>query len=95
VHASRVSLEGRQQSNERAALQIVRNEEARDKDCTNPLQRRTPQREEIVRGKARRVCQKPPPPQQRVQTSVAEAPALVSKARSLSRRAMSSGRRVR
>jgi len=38
VHDSRVSLEARQQSDKRAALQIVRNEEARNKDCTNPLQ---------------------------------------------------------
>jgi hypothetical protein len=45
-----VSLQRRQQSDERAALQIVRNGEMWDKDCTNPLQRRAPQREEIVRA---------------------------------------------
>ena len=57
MHDSDVALERRQQSDERAALQIVRNEETRDQDCANPLQRRTPQREEIVRAEARRVCQ--------------------------------------
>src|SRR3984957_14952736 len=50
VHDSHVSLERRQQSDERAALQIVRNGETWDKDCTNPLQRRASQREEIVRA---------------------------------------------
>src|ERR1700731_4991455 len=50
VHDSHVSLQRRQQSDERAALQIVRNGEMWDKDCTDPLQRRAPQREEIVRA---------------------------------------------
>src|SRR6266481_1254166 len=57
VHDSHVSLQRRQQSDERAALQIVRNGEMWDKDCTNPLQRRAPQREEIVRAQARQVYQ--------------------------------------
>ena len=48
VHDSDVSLERRQQPDERAALQIVRNEETRNQDCTDPLQRRAPQREQIV-----------------------------------------------
>jgi len=52
-----MGLERRQQSDGRAALQIIRNEETWDKDCTNPLQRRMPQREEIVCVAARRVCQ--------------------------------------
>src|SRR5580704_8691389 len=38
VHESGVSLERRQQSDERTALQILRNDETRDKDCTNPKQ---------------------------------------------------------
>jgi hypothetical protein len=37
-----MSLGGRQQSDERTALQILRNDETRDKGCTNPQQRRTP-----------------------------------------------------
>ena len=57
MHDSNVSLQRRQQSDERAALQVVRNEEKRDKDRADPLERRTPQREEIVRAKARRVGQ--------------------------------------
>jgi hypothetical protein len=36
VHQSGVSFERRQQSDQRAALQIRRNDEMRDKDCTNP-----------------------------------------------------------
>ena len=50
VHDSDVRLQRRQQSNERAALQIVRNEQVRHESCTNPLQRRAPQREQIVRA---------------------------------------------
>jgi hypothetical protein len=42
VHDSHVSLQRRQQSDERAALQIVRNGEMWDKECTNPLQRSSP-----------------------------------------------------
>jgi hypothetical protein len=51
VHDSGVNLQRWQQSDERAALQIVRNEEKWDKDRTDPLERRTPQREEIVRAR--------------------------------------------
>ncbi len=57
MHDSDVSLQRGQQSDECAALQIVRNDEVWDKDCTNPLQCRAAQREEIVRAEARRVCQ--------------------------------------
>jgi hypothetical protein len=57
VHGSDVCLQRRQQSNQRAALQIVRNEEVQHKDSTNPLQRRLPQRREVVRAETRRVGQ--------------------------------------
>ena len=55
MHDSGLSLQRREQPDERAVLHIFRNEEKRDKDRTDPLQRRAPQREEIVRAKARRV----------------------------------------
>jgi hypothetical protein len=50
VHDSHVSLQRRQQPDESATLQIVRNGETWNKDCTNPLQRCAPQREQIVRA---------------------------------------------
>jgi hypothetical protein len=57
MHDSHVSLQRRQRPDERAALQIVRNGEMWDKGCTNPSQRRAPQRKEIVRVQARQVNQ--------------------------------------